>query len=93
MKTVRTIGLHGGSLIIPSGMTERELITLIGTLAIMQRVDSVYSKDYDATYSYATGTASVHISEAQVYDTVEQAKAARDEYNAALDKKKEAELA
>ena len=93
MKTVRTIGLHGGSLIIPAGMTERELITLIGTLAIMQRVDSVYSKDYDATYSYATGTTSVNIGEANVYDTLDQAKAARDEYNAALDKKKEAELA
>ena len=93
MKTVRTIGLHGGLLIIPAGMTERELITLIGTLAIMQRVDAVYSKDYDATFSYATGTASVSISEAQVYDTVDQAKAAREEYNAALDKNKETVLA
>jgi hypothetical protein len=92
MKTVKTIGLHGGLLIIPAGMTERELVTLIGTLAIMQRVDSVYSKDYDATFSYSTGTASVSISEAQVYDTVDQAKAARDQYNAAVDKK-EAELA
>ena len=93
MKTVRTININGGSLVIPAGMTERELITLLGTLAVMQRIDSVYSKDYDSTYSYATGTASVSISDAQVYDTADQAKAARDEYNAALDKKKEAELA
>ena len=93
MKTVRTININGGSLVIPAGMTERELITLLGTLAVMQRIDSVYSKDYDNTYSYATGTASVSISDAQVYDTADQAKAARDEYNAALDKKKEAELA
>lgn len=93
MKTVRTININGGSLVIPAGMTERELITFLGTLAVMQRIDSVYSKDYDSTYSYATGTASVSVSDAQVYDTADQAKAARDEYNAALDKKKEAELA
>jgi hypothetical protein len=93
MKTVRTINLNGGSLVIPAGMTERELITLLGTLAVMQRIDSVYSKDYDNTYSYITGSASVSIGEAQVYDTVDQAKAVRDEYNTALDKKKELELA
>jgi hypothetical protein len=93
MKTVRTINLNGGSLVVPSGMTERELITLLGTLAVMQRIDSVYSKDYDHTYSYITGTSSVSMGEATVYDTIDQAKAARDEYNAALDKKKELELA
>jgi hypothetical protein len=93
MKTVRTVNLNGGLLVIPTGMTERELITLLGTLAVMQRIDSVYSKDYDSTYSYATGIATVSVGEAQVYDTVDQAKAARDEYNAALDKKKETELA
>ena len=49
MKTVRTINLNGGSLIVPAGMTERELITLIGTLAVMQRIDSGYRKDYDNT--------------------------------------------
>lgn len=93
MKTVRTININGGSLIIPAGMTERELITFLGTLAVMQRVDSVYSKDYDTTYSYTTGASAVTVGDAIVFDTVEQAKAARDEYNAALDKKKEAELA
>jgi hypothetical protein len=93
MKTVRTINLNGGSLVVPAGMTERELITLLGTLAVMQRIDSVYSKDYDHTYSYITGASTVGMSEAQAYDTVDQAKAARDEYNAALDKKKELELA
>jgi len=93
MKTVRTVNINGGLLVIPAGMTERELITLLGTLAVMQRIDSVYSKDYDSTYSYATGIATVSVGEAQVYDTVDQAKAARDEYNAALDKKKETELA
>lgn len=93
MKAVRTISINGGSLIIPSGMTERELITFLGTLAVMQRVDSVYSKDYDNTYSYTCGASSVNVGEAEVFDTVEQAKAARDEYNTALDKKKEAQLA
>jgi hypothetical protein len=93
MKTVRTINLNGGSLVIPAGMTERELIQFLGTLAIMQRIDSVYSKDYDSTYSYATGTAAVSVQDAVVYETAEQAKAARDAYNEALDRKKELELA
>lgn len=85
--------MNGGSLVIPAGMTERELITLVGTLAVMQRVDAVYSKDYDKTYSYACAASAVNVGEAEVYETIDQAKAARDEYNAALDKKKEAELA
>jgi hypothetical protein len=91
MKTVRTITLHGGALVIPTGMTERELITLIGTLAVMQRVDAVYSSDYDKTFSYTEGACSVTVGQAEVYDTVDQAKAAREDYNTALAKKKELE--
>jgi hypothetical protein len=93
MKTVKAIEFAHEMFLVPAGLSERELVTFLGTLAVLQRVHSEFSSDYDRHFSYVVDSATIKTINRVVYDTQEEAKAARDEYNAAVDKKRQEALA
>ena len=89
MKQIKTIEFAHEVFVMPTGLTDRELVTFLGTLATLQRVNHEFTKDYEKHFSYVTGSATLKISNRTLCDTPEEAKQAREEYNDALDRKTE----
>jgi hypothetical protein len=84
MRTVRTVNVGNETLIIPVGMGDKELVIFLGTLATMQRVSSMYGKDYNKSFAYATGAAPVSTNNVVLHDSEEAALLQRDVYNSLL---------
>ena len=87
MKTVKAIEFAHEMFLVPTGLTERELVTFLGTLATLQRVNTEFSRDYDKHFSYVVDSATIKTISRTVYDTQEEAKQARDAYNAEQDQR------
>ena len=84
MRTVRTVNVGSETLIIPVGMSDKELVIFLGTLATMQRVSCKHGKDYNKSFAYATGAAPVSTNNVELHDTEDAAILQRDVYNSLL---------
>ena len=83
-KPVRTVTLGWEEYILPASMTDKQIIELVGTLALLDKVTSKGTKDYKVSHYYLSSKQSVMIQTRNVHASEAAATAACDAYNAAL---------
>ena len=88
MKQVRTIDLGYEHFIVPATMSEKDLVSFLGTFATLQRVNSIHSKDYEKSFSYSINATSVSTSERLLYNTKEDAELAKKQCDEAKEQEK-----
>lgn len=83
-KSVRTVTLGWEEFVIPAGMTEAQVILLVGQLAMLDRVSSTGTKDYKHSMYYLNDKQTVRVTQREVYPDHAAATAAKEAYDAAL---------
>ena len=83
-KSVRTVTLGWEEFVIPAGMTEAQVILLIGQLAMLDRISSVGTKDYKHSFYYNNDKQNVRVTQREVYADQAAATAAKEAYDAEL---------
>lgn len=83
-KLVRTVTLGWEEFILPASMTDKQIIELVGTLALLDKVTSKGTKDYKVSHYYIASKQSVAIHSRSVHADETAATAACDAYNAML---------
>lgn len=85
MKTVNTIEIGGTTYAIPAGISQAKLIEAAGTLLLLQRMEYCMDQQYRKSFYFAEKeNARIRLGTQTIYETEEEAHAARDAYNAAL---------
>lgn len=84
-KTVRTVTLGWEEYILPASMTDKQVIELVGTLAMLDKVTSKGTKDYKVSHYYRANKQSVMIQSRNVHASEAAATAACDAYNDAAE--------
>jgi hypothetical protein len=83
-KSVRTVTLGWEEFVIPTGMTEAQVILLVGQLAMLDRISSTGTKDYKHSFYYYNDKQTVRVTQREVYADQAAAAAAKETYDAAL---------
>jgi hypothetical protein len=83
-KSVRTVTLGWEEFVIPAGMTEAQVILLVGQLAMLDRISSMGTKDYKHSYYYFNDKQTVRVAQREVYADQAAAAAAKEAYDVAL---------
>ena len=83
-KSVRTVTLGWEEFVIPAGMTEAQVILLVGQLAMLDRISSTGTKDYKHSMYYFNDKQTVRVTQREVYADQAAAAAAKEAYDAAL---------
>jgi len=84
-KPVRTVTLGWEEYILPASMTDKQIIELVGTLAMLDKVTSKGTKDYKVSHYYIASKQSVAIQTRNVHANEAAATAACDAYNDAAE--------
>jgi len=84
-KPVRTVTLGWEEYILPASMTDKQIIELVGTLAMLDKVTSVGTKDYKVSHYYIASKQSVTIHSRNVHVDISSANAACEAYNDAAE--------
>ena len=82
MKTVRTITIGYDSYLVPDSMNDKDLITFIGTLATLKKVIALHDKGWRESFHYAADSSQIGTKSVKIHDSVSEAQAALDAYNA-----------
>jgi hypothetical protein len=83
-KSVRTVTLGWEEFVIPAGMTEAQVILLVGQLAMLDRISSMGTKDYKHSYYYFNDKQTVRVTQREVFADQAAATTAKEAYDAAL---------
>jgi hypothetical protein len=83
-KSVRTVILGWEEFSIPAGMTEAQVILLVGQLAMLDRISSTGTKDYKHSFYYYNDKPSIKIRQREVFADHAAATACKEAYDAAL---------
>ena len=83
-KSVRTVTLGWEEFVIPAGMTEAQVILLVGQLAMLDRISSMGTKDYKHSYYYFNDKQTVRVTQRDIFPDQAAATTAKAEYDAAL---------
>jgi len=83
-KSVRTVTLGWEEFVIPAGMTEAQVILLVGQLAMLDRISSMGTKDYKHSYYYFNDKQTVRVTQRDIFLDQAAATAAKEAYDAAL---------
>jgi hypothetical protein len=83
-KSVRTVTLGWEEFVIPAGMTEAQVILLVGQLAMLDRISSMGTKDYKHSMYYFNDKQTVRVAQREVYADQAAAAAAKEAYDVAL---------
>ncbi len=83
-KSVRTVTLGWEEFVIPAGMTEAQVILLVGQLAMLDRISSMGTKDYKHSYYYFNDKQTVRVTQREVFADQVAATAAKEAYDVAL---------
>ena len=83
-KSVRTVTLGWEEFVIPAGMTEAQVILLVGQLAMLDRISSIGTKDYKHSFYYNNDKQNVRVTQREVYVDQAAAAAAKEAYDAEL---------
>ena len=83
-KSVRTVTLGWEEFVIPAGMTEAQVILLVGQLAMLDRISSMGTKDYKHSMYYFNDKQIVRVAQREVYADQAVAVAAKEAYDVAL---------
>jgi hypothetical protein len=83
-KSVRTVTLGWEEFVIPAGMTEAQVILLVGQLAMLDRISSMGTKDYKHSMYYFNDKQTVRVVQREVYADQAAAAAAKEAYDVAL---------
>ena len=81
-KSVRTVTLGWEEFAIPAGMTEAQVILLVGQLAMLDRISSMGTKDYKQSFYYFNDKQTVRVAQRDVYENQAAAAAAKEAYDA-----------
>ena len=84
-KPVRTVTLGWEEYILPASMTDKQVIELVGTLAMLDKVTSKGTKDYKVSHHYVSNKQNVMIQTRNVHANEAAATAACDAYNEAAE--------
>ena len=84
-KPVRTVTLGWEEFILPASMTDKQVVELVGTLAMLDKVTSKGTKDYKVSHYYLASKQSVMIQSRNVHASEAAAVAACDAYNEAAE--------
>ena len=82
MKTVRTINLGYDVYLVPDSMGEKDLITFIGTLATLKKVQALHDKEWRESFHYAADSSQIGTKSVKIHESESEAQAALDAYNA-----------
>jgi hypothetical protein len=83
-KSVRTVTLGWEEFVIPAGMTEAQVILLVGQLAMLDRISSTGTKDYKQSFYYYNDKQSVMVRQRDVLPDLAAATAAKEAYDSIL---------
>jgi hypothetical protein len=83
-KSVRTVTLGWEEFVIPAGMTEAQVILLVGQLAMLDRISSMGTKDYKHSMYYFNDKQTVRVTQREVFADQAAAAAAKEAYDVAL---------
>ena len=83
-KSVRTVTLGWEEFVIPAGMTEAQVILLVGQLAMLDRISSIGTKDYKHSFYYFNDKQNVRVTQREIYPDHVAATAAKEAYDAEL---------
>lgn len=83
-KSVRTVTLGWEEFVIPAGMTEAQVILLVGQLAMLDRISSTGTKDYKHSFYYYNDKQSVMVRQREVFTDHAAATAAKEAYDLAV---------
>jgi hypothetical protein len=86
MKTVNTIEIGGTTYTIPAGISQTKLIEAAGTLLLLQRMEYCSDRQYRKQFYFAEQeNARIRLGTQAIYESEEEAHAARDAHNKALE--------
>lgn len=80
-KSVRTVTLGWEEFVIPVGMTEAQVILLVGQLAMLDRISSTGTKDYKQSFYYYNDKQSVMVRQRDVLPDHAAAIACKEAYD------------
>ena len=80
-KSVRTVTLGWEEFAIPAGMTEAQVILLVGQLAMLDRISSMGTKDYKQSFYYFNDKQNVRVTHREVYADQAAATACKEAYD------------
>jgi hypothetical protein len=83
-KSVRTVTLGWEEFAIPAGMTDAQVILLVGQLAMLDRISSMGTKDYKQSFYYFNDKQNVRVTNREVYPDQAAATACKETYDAIL---------
>jgi hypothetical protein len=83
-KSVRTVTLGWEEFVIPTGMTEAQVILLVGQLAMLDRISSMGTKDYKQSFYYYNDKQSVMVRQREVLLDQAAAAACKEAYDLAI---------
>lgn len=86
-KSLRTVTLGWEEFVIPAGMTESQVILLVGQLAMLDRISSMGTKDYKHSYYYLNDKQSVRVTQREVFADQAAATAAKEAYDITIQEK------
>ena len=82
MKTVRTITFGYDAYLVPDSMNDKDLITFIGTLATLKKVQALHDKEWRESFHYAADSSQIGTKSVKIHESESEAQAALDAYNA-----------
>lgn len=86
MKTVNTIEIGGTTYTIPAGISQTKLIEAAGTLLLLQRMEYCSDRNYRKQFYFAEQeNARIRLGTQTIYESEEEAHAARDAHNKSLE--------
>ena len=86
-KSVRTVTLGWEEFVIPAGMTEAQVILLVGQLAMLDRISSTGTKDYKQSFYYYNDKQSVMVRQRDVLPDQAAAIACKEAYDSLVQEK------
>ena len=84
-KPVRTVTLGWEEYVLPASMTDKQVVELVGTFALLDKVTSKCTKDYKVSNYYISKKQNVMILSRDVHASEAAATAACDAYNEAAE--------